>query len=188
MKQIIAILGMCGTGKSTVSNLIKGILSGTIHEIYFGDFVQEELNLRQLEKTAFNVKAVRQVMREQGGEGVLAHLTIQKLKSIRNPDAIILLDGLYSLTEFDILKKEYGNMLLCIAVHADKAIRYKRLRHRPFRSLTASEVDERDRKEIERHDKGGPIALADYHLVNNGSLEELASRIDSILQTIHTPQ
>lgn len=188
MKQIIAILGMCGTGKSTVSNLIKEILGGTVHEIYFGDFVQEELSLRQLEKTAFNVKAVRQEMREQGGEGVLAHLTIQKVKSISNPDATILLDGLYSMTELDILKKEYGNMLFCIAVHADKAIRYKRLRFRPFRSLTASEVDERDRKEIERHDKDGPIALADYHLVNNGSLEELTSKIDSILKTIHSLQ
>ena len=42
----------------------------------------------------------------------------------------------------------------------------------------------RDVTEIENLEKGGPIAAADYYALNNGTIEDLKSRMDEILKEI----
>jgi dephospho-CoA kinase len=52
---------------------------------------------------------------------------------------------------------------------------------RPERPLTFQEAQERDITEIENVEKGGPIAFADYALLNDGTKEELLAEIDDLL-------
>ena len=47
-------------------------------------------------------------------------------------------------------------------------IRYKRLESREVRPLTNIESESRDIAEIENIAKAGPIAYADYYILNNG--------------------
>jgi dephospho-CoA kinase len=47
------------------------------------------------------------------------------------------------------------------------------------------EAVSRDHAEIENIEKGGPIALADYTIVNNGSRENLVGQLDRILRDEH---
>ena len=39
-----------------------------------------------------------------------------------------------------------------------------------------------EEREIENLEKGGPIARADYYLLNNGSMEELKSQYDEFMK------
>jgi dephospho-CoA kinase len=55
---------------------------------------------------------------------------------------------------------------------------------RPGRSFDATAIRERDRSEIENLEKGGPIAAADYYILNNGTIEDAESRLDDILKQI----
>ena len=94
----------------------------------------------------------------------------------------IILDGVYSWTEYKILKHEFPKNLTFLAVVVDKKLRYERVANRPGRSFDATAIRERDRSEIENLEKGGPIAAADYYILNNGTVEEMTSAVDKILK------
>ena len=96
----------------------------------------------------------------------------------------IILDGVYSWTEYNVLKHEYPTCLTFVAVVIDKKLRYERVAKRPDRAFDAKAIRERDRSEIENLEKGGPIAAADYYILNNGTPEELHQRLQEILKEI----
>lgn len=56
--------------------------------------------------------------------------------------------------------------------------------NRPERPMASHEVDERDWAEIENLEEGGPIAIADFFVHNDASLEKLHEQIDTIVNTI----
>ena len=68
-----------------------------------------------------------------------------------------------------------------IAVTADRTIRYNRLTTREVRPLTNEEALKRDVAEIENLAKGGPIALADYYILNNGTKKVYIERLEEII-------
>jgi dephospho-CoA kinase len=51
---------------------------------------------------------------------------------------------------------------------------------REYRPLSGEEAEKRDFAEIETLEKGGPIALCDYYITNDGTLEELKNSIHSL--------
>ena len=71
--------------------------------------------------------------------------------------------------------------LVLLAVVTNSGVRKERLATREIRPLTAEQVDSRDRAEIENLEKGGPIAKADYFILNNGSERELADQFQQFL-------
>ena len=95
-----------------------------------------------------------------------------------------MLDGVYSWTEYKILKHEFPGILTFVAVVVDKNLRYKRVAVRPERPFNLDEIKERDRSEIENLEKGGPIAGADYYILNNGTVEDMEERLAEILKEI----
>ena len=97
----------------------------------------------------------------------------------------IVIDGLYSWEEYTFLKDYYGEDFHVIAVWASPRTRYARLSTRLNRHLTSGEAASRDRAEIENINKGGPIAMADFTIINESSLKDLrkeARRIISLLR------
>ena len=58
-------------------------------------------------------------------------------------------------------------------------------RQRIERPMQPHEVDQRDWSEIENLEKGGPIAIADYFIINDGSLEQLHQKIDAATHDAH---
>jgi dephospho-CoA kinase len=72
-----------------------------------------------------------------------------------------------------------------VAVWSSPKTRYARLASRLSRRLTPEEAAGRDTAEIENIAKGGPIAMADFTIINESSLEDLkkeAARIVSALK------
>ena len=57
-----------------------------------------------------------------------------------------------------------------------------RLSIREVRPLTNEEASARDIAEVENIAKAPPIAMADYYILNNGSIEEYKNRLEEILE------
>jgi dephospho-CoA kinase len=183
-KQIIATVGMCGSGKSVAGERLEAL--GFV-KVYFGGLTIEEVKRRGLEVNEKNERAVREELRLTHGMGAFAVLSLPKIEALLEAGKRVLIDGLYSFSEYKILKEKYGDRLLVIAVFTPRAMRYERLVRRDVRPLTRAEAVSRDYAEIENIEKGGPIALADYTIANDGTMEDLIRRLDRILQSEQAP-
>jgi len=82
------------------------------------------------------------------------------------------------------LKECYGEGFTTVAVWASQATRYGRLGNRAKRPLTVEEAASRDKAEIENTNKGGPIAMADFTIVNEASLKELEKETERVLSAL----
>lgn len=177
---VVATVGMCGTGKSVATNYIEENFD--FKSIYFGGFVLEEVKRRGLEINSTNERMVRENMRTQNGPDAMAKLAVDRIETYLNAGSNVIIDGLYSFSEYLYLREKLGKRLSMIAIHSDKQLRYRRLGVREVRPLTPEQVDERDYVEIKNIEKAGPIAIADYHIINNGDFRDLYKNIDTILK------
>ena len=162
MNKIIAIVGMCGSGKSVACDLLE---KRGYKKVYFGGVTLAKLKEANLEDTPENEKYMRE---------------IEELAKSNN----VVLDGLYSWDELKILKEKFNTQLNTIAIVVDKSTRYTRLSERIIRALTQAEATKRDISEIENIAKAGPIAYADYYIDNNYTIEDFEKRLDEILKEI----
>lgn len=182
--KILAIVGMSGSGKSVVVDHLTNL---GLPKIYFGGMIYKEMEKRGIERTADgeSEKHFREMIRETEGKDWVVRQVIESTKNlIAAGQKRIVLDGLYTWTEYKILKKEFPGQMTVLAVVVDKSIRHKRVAKRPERPFNAEEIQERDRSEVENLEKGGPIAMADYYLLNNGSVEVLEKDVDEVLKKI----
>jgi len=176
---VIAIVGMPGSGKSAVAEQLK--LKG-LPIIRFGQIVVDELIRLGLEINPHNERQVREDLRATFGMDVCARRSIPMVRSAYRTSPIVVVDGLYGWTEYKTLKAEFREKLTVIAVVAAREIRYERLRTRGVRPLTRDEAEVRDVAEIESLEKGGPIAIADYFLPNEGSLDSLHVMVEDLFR------
>jgi len=173
----MAIVGMAGSGKSEVARTLE---AQGFTKVRFGDTTDEELKRRGLETNEENERHVRQQLREELGMAAYAQLNMPRIdRSLRSSNVVI--DGLYSWEEYLLLKEYYGGRLLTVAVWASPATRYARLAVRPVRPLTLEQAASRDRSELESINKGGPIAMADFTIANEASLERLRKETERVL-------
>ena len=180
MNKIIAIVGMCGSGKSIASDILveKGY-----EKVYFGGVTMEKLKENNLEVTPENEKMMREKLRADLGMGAFAKILLPRIKELAKTKNVVL-DGLYSWDEYLIIEKELKDNLFMIGIITDKKLRYSRLETREIRPLTSEEAKKRDLAEIENIAKAPPIAYADYYVLNNGTIEEYKLRLEEILKEI----
>jgi len=171
---IIAFVGMAGSGKSVG---VEVLVERGFRKVYFGGITLEEVKKRGMEDNANNEKMVREELRKEYGMGAYAVLSLPKIEKFLDEGKDVVIDGLYSWSEYKILKEKFLDKLLVIAVFTPLNLRYERISLRDVRSLSFEEARKRDYAEIENIEKGGPIALADFTVVNDGSVEELRSSI-----------
>ena len=177
--KLIAIVGMCGSGKSIASEYFENM---GYKKIYLGGITMDKLKEENLEVNPENEKMMRERLRKEYGMGAYALLSIPKIEELIKTDNVVL-DGLYSWDELKILKEKYPDIKV-ISIVVDKNIRYERLTTREIRPLTNQEAEKRDISEIENVAKGGPIAFADYYILNNGDMEIYNSELERIQKEI----
>lgn len=180
MNKIIAVVGMCGVGKSVASEFLEEL---GYKKVYFGGVTLEKMKEEGIEVTPDNEKKMRESLRAKYGMGAYAIILLPKIRELSKNNNVVL-DGLYSWDELKILKQELSNSLTVIAVIADKKIRYDRLKIREVRPLTNEEAKNRDVAEIENIAKAGPIAYADYYIDNNHDIDNYKQRLLDILKEI----
>ena len=175
--KVVSIVGMAGAGKSEVSRVFE---ENGFTRIRFGDVTDEEVKKRGLELNEENERQIRELLRKQHGMAAYAELNLPRIDSACKQSDVVI-DGLYSWEEYTFLKKYYGNDFYMAAVWASPRTRYTRLIERSDRRLTLEEATNRDRAEIENINKGGPIAMADFTIINESSFEELKKEVEGII-------
>jgi len=178
--RVVAIVGMAGAGKSEIARVFE---EHGFKKVRFGDITDEELKNRKLEPNEENERHVRQQLRKKHGMAAYAKLNLPRIDSSLKSSGVVV-DGLYSWEEYILLKERYGKKLSVLAVWASPVTRYARLAHRAERPLTLEEAANRDRSEIENSNKGGPIAMANFTIVNEASLKELEKETERVLFTL----
>ncbi len=180
-KKILAVVGMPGAGKSEATSILrqKGLAF-----VRFGDETDRGLTEKGLPLTEDNERQYREKLRSEFGMAIYAIKAAPKIIALLKEQKIIILDGLYSWEEYVYLKERFPTLEV-ICIFANSKIRYSRLSKREIRPLTFEEARKRDIDEIEKLNKGGPIAAADYFISNNGTKEELKEKINALLQDLN---
>ena len=180
--KLVAFVGLAGSGKSSAVDYVsqKGY-----PKIYFGGIIYKAMEAAGIEVTWESQEKFREEIRAREGKDFVVKRAVGEARDlIEAGQKRILLDGVYTWSEYRILKHEFPGELTVIAIVTPKNLRYRRMSKRPERPMQPNEVDQRDWSEIENLEKGGPIAIADYFVQNDGTLENLEKQVDKILEEI----
>ncbi|MEM6282765.1 MAG: AAA family ATPase [Chloroflexota bacterium] len=180
-KMAIAFVGMPGSGKSVCAEYMA---QQGFYKYRFGQIVVDEVHHRGLSLTPLNERMVREDIRNGEGINAIAQRALPHLQTALQAHDVIIIDGLYGFGEYKLLQSTLGVPLVLIAVFTSRHLRYQRLASRTERPLTNEEARTRDYREIENLEKGGPIAIADYTILNDDTREELIERLEQLLERI----
>ena len=178
MRIILAIVGLPGAGKTEAANYLEKKTGWP--KVYFGQAVIDEVKKRGLPINEQNEKLAREELRAQHGIAALAIANLPKIKALLGESSVIL-ESLYSWEEYLEIKKHFSEAFKVLAIYSSPATRIIRMKIRPVRPLSAADLQARDYAQIENLHQAGPIARADWTIVNEGTLVELFENIDNIL-------
>lgn len=178
---IIAIVGMPGSGKTETATFFKDKGWDVLR---FGSVIDDGLKEEGLPWSPENNNYYREKVRKEFGMAGVAIKMITRIKKALEVKKEIVLDGLYSWEEYVYLQKELSDLkLLCI--YARPSIRYSRLNLRKERNFSKKEARERDIHEIITTNKGGPIAIADYLIKNESTIDNLHKELEQFLTSLN---
>lgn len=181
MRKVVAIVGMAGSGKSEAARVFE--TNGYVR-VRFGDVTDGEMKKRGLEICEASERFCRELLRKEHGMAAYAILNQPRIDAALQT-ADVVADGLYSWEEYLSFKTYYDRRFYVVAVYSSPKTRYDRLAVRHHRPLTFAEASSRDKSEIENLNKGGPISLADFTIINESSVEELRQQTETILARLN---
>jgi dephospho-CoA kinase len=177
---LVAIVGMAGSGKTEAAAELS---KAGFERIYFGGFVVDEVKRRGLPLIQEHEKKVRMELREKNGMAAIALLSIPKIKELLEQGKNVFIEDLYSWEELLELQKAFDRVIV-VALFASPVVRYKRLTSRSVRPLNFAEARARDITELETLQKGPPIAMADYTIINEGTKKEFEKELKLLIKKI----
>lgn len=179
---IIGLTGTNGAGKGTVAEILKE-KGFEYHSL--SDELREELKRRGVSENRDALIALGNELREKEGPGTLAKRMASRIRKSKKDSFVI--DSIRNPAEIEELRKNKSFILL--AVDADIGLRYERVtaRSRPGDSnLTFEHFKSQEQTEL----SGGKnsqqllkcMGMADIRVINEGSIEELKEKVESILK------
>jgi dephospho-CoA kinase len=183
MNKVVAIVGMAGSGKSEAARVFEN--RGFIR-VRFGDVTDDEMKKRGLNLCEASERYCREILRKEYGMAAYAILNRPRIDAALEK-ANVVADGLYSWEEYVSFKTYYGEKFSVLAIQSSPKTRYTRLAGRSHRPLTFEEASSRDKSEIENLNKGGPIAMADFTIINEQGLEFLQRQTELVLARLSQP-
>lgn len=181
MNKLIAVVGMSGSGKGVATDYLE---ERGWKKIYFGGVTYKLMAEAGIERTpdGKSEKDFRENLRKEYGSACYAKFLEPEIREGLVTSNVVL-DGVYSWDEYKYLIEKFPELkVVCVVV--DKDIRYKRVEVRRDRAFDREAIVNRDWSEIENIAKGGPIAIADYYLLNNGSMDDYMKRLEEILKLV----
>lgn len=181
---VIGITGTIGAGKGTVVEYL--VDRKKFKHFSARGFLTEEIERRGLENNRDNMVAVANELREKNSPSFVADELLKRaLESGEN----CVLESLRTVGELESLR-EKGNFTL-LAVDADPKIRYQRILGRSsvtdnigFEKFLSDEEREMDSDDPNKQNLRRCIEMADFRIENNGTVEELNSKLEEILKVI----
>ncbi|UCE90975.1 MAG: flagellar hook-basal body complex protein FliE [Methanobacteriota archaeon] len=175
--KILVTTGMPGSGKE---ELLKCCEARGARVVRMGDFVREKAEKFGLSPSDASVGGLADEERKRYGMDIWAKRIIPFVGG-----DLVVIDGTRGPDEIAAFKKAFGDALKVVAVHSSPRTRFDRLQSRGRSDSPASfvEFDARDRRELD-WGLGDAIALADYLIVNEGTLEELREQVSAFLDRL----
>lgn len=179
---IIGVTGTLASGKDTVSELLEK--KGYKH-ISLSQILRREVSKLGEPITTVNLTTFGNKIRHERGEGYLAK------EALKDASKKTIISSIRQPGEVRVLKKDPRFVL--IAVDADAKQRWSRLEKRKragdpesFNDMMAIE-----RKQMKKHGSKDMqldtvMAMADYQIDNNGTMEDLKEKVDRLLKKIET--
>ena len=173
---IVCLTGMPGSGKSSIVSALKAMGLETLN---LGDGVRAEAKRRNLEPSGDNLGKLMLELREKYGPGAIAVLLTEQIKNSQSK--VIIIDGVRSTAEIEVLKNVGIVKLLSIEASADTRYKFLSARGRSDDPTTRKKFEERDNREIDVG-LGKSIAIADETISNsNITLDELIELAHKII-------
>ena len=177
-KLIIGLTGQLAAGKGAVA----AYLEKKYHSQTFGFSapLRDVTRRLYLEETRANLAGLSNILRAQFGSDLISRVITEDLK--RSAADIVVLDGIRRLPDIALTKDLPGFVL--VRVDTDEQIRYQRLlgrgqnqddQQKTFAQFQADHQAEADRQIPE------VMAMAQYTLTNNGTMEQLYQQIDDLI-------
>jgi len=178
--KVVAIVGMAGAGKTEVARLFE---KEGFTRIRFGDITDEEVRKQGLELSEENERRVREALRKKYGMEAYAMLNLSRIDLALKQTPVVI-DGLYSWEEHTFLQNYYRDRFCVVAVWASPRTRHARLSNREVRPLTEDEAAGRDKAEVGGINKSGPIAMADFAILNESTLSSLKKEVKKTISAL----
>ena len=177
--KILVTTGMPGSGKE---EFLKCCVGRGAKVVRMGDMVREKAKEFGLDLSDTSVGSLADEERKRYGMDIWAKRTIPFVGG-----DLVVIDGTRGPDEIRAFKNAFGDALKVVAIHASPRTRLERLRSRgrPDSPRSPSEFDLRDRRELD-WGLGNAIALADYVVVNEGTVDELKVQVDALLDELLT--
>jgi len=174
LRKVLAICGLAGSGKTTAIEAIED-LGGVVT---MGDVVRHEAKKRNLEPSGNNIGKIAKELREEGGSAIIAEKCVDLIKNRK--EEVIFVDGVRSISEINIFRKFWKFPIIAIVVDEEKRIKWLFERTRSDDPKSISELQERDKREIEFGlDK--VLKNADYIILNNSTIEDLKKKTREVV-------
>jgi len=168
---------MPGSGKSTIVSALK---ARGLEALNLGDGVRAEAKRRNIEPTGDNLGKLMLELREKNGPGAVAELLTESIKNSQSK--VIIVDGVRSTTEIEVLRNVGSVKLLSIEATADTRYKFLSSRGRSDDPITREKFEERDNREL-GVGIGESIAIADETISNsNIALNELTERAYKVIE------
>ncbi len=181
------LIGMCGLGGSgkdtTIALLSKKRKCKTIQ---LRHIVENEIKKRGLPITNKTLRETATELRNKYGYNIIARKSLPIVKKAFDDADIVVINSIKSLKEMEVYKKSIKGRTILLSLYASPKTRFKRLSKRGLN------WDMKDYKSFVWRDEkelgwgfGAAFTLADYMLVNEGSMKELGIEVDRFLEELY---
>jgi dephospho-CoA kinase len=186
----IGLTGRIAGGKGVISEFFK---EKGFEYLSLSQEVRLEAQKRGIFPERKNLQDLGNLMREEGGPGVLAKRIIKKInENKKNKDyKNYIIDGIRNTGEVEELRKAFGKSFFLISVDSELSLRWRNLQKRGKESdpKKFEEFIEADKRDFEENTENGQqvrkcMEMADYKILNNGTIQELNKKIEKIYDKI----
>ena len=168
---------MPGAGKSTIVTKLETL---GFEKFTLGDGIRAEAKRRKIEPSGENLGKLMLEVREKNGPGAVAELIKEPIQN--SIEEVVIIDGVRSIAEIDVLKKIGDVKLLAVQASSETRFNFLSSRGRSDDPKTRENFEERDNREIGVGiDKS--IENADKIITNhNLTIDELVNSAKEIIE------
>lgn len=178
-KFILGLVADISAGKDTAARYLAEKHGFERHTL--SDILRAEARVRKLTPTRENLVKIVKELRKKEGIHALIRRAIKKSKK----DKIVIV-GIREKEEIDYLKEKFPGKVKILRLTADPKIRFERIktRGRTGDPKTFKEFLAQEKREWEEFDFKTLFKMADYKIVNDGTVEELYRELDKALKKL----
>ena len=182
---VIGVTGTIASGKETLAQMLA--LGLGAKKFGFSEVLDEELTRLGKPLSRPNQRELASEMRMKQGPGVWARRLVER---ISKEQGYAVVEGFRNPLEVKEFYSSFGKNFMLVSIDAKFSVRFKRAKQRAKEGEKKTEKEFKDTDERERgkeepfygHNIDGCMALADYKIINEGTLNGLKTQANLIME------